>query len=534
MKKYLIFLLFLLLFAFATATNCSIYIDASGSMFGYVNRGEVKKVVQNISKILSESNIDSEIILFRSTNHGNNEYQKVDINMLSNSSLFMGQETFLDKCFFPNDENEVAIVITDNVADYSNRNITESTKLFYDLLNRDDLFDTIDIMPLKLDFQGWDYSTGFRRYHNGKKGLICYFLHRNQKEDTQSQKDYNTFISKAESMYTVLHIKPVTGDHFEITEQDFNKKDKITFKFELDQTNKNKYYIKYINNKKPIMTTNKVLPLRISFNLKSKYKHLDIDENTEVKLDNLKLRKNNIEFPIEVLRTNITPSVVEKKLGYGSSQSFDCEIYFKPLVESLRDEFVMLIKRDSFIISFDLQIHNRSDKLKLSDDILKEFFTFNINDKDKSLIYTPYDPVNFFNNQSSYINLNISNKGNINDPATCLTMKTQYELLFMFVIGIIIVILALIVWYVYKFLTVKAYSVIIDNEKVLHVKPRETVDTDLFQFKSVNDGLKLTIKSHNYHLGNLAKKEAILKPNMSYEISSYEYEKIIIKINLEG
>jgi len=520
MRKCFIFIILLVQLSALSAISCAIYVDASKSMKGFTQTGSVKKITQDIIESLNTNMIDTKLFIFLSQNQSSIQHIPIELNNMDDTSLYSGSYTLLNKCLDNNLKSEIIVIITDNITTGRDANTTK----FYEMLNKDSTFDLIDVLPKKLSFSGLNYSNN--QYYKGEKGLLCYFIHQNIDSSSGSQSVYKKFINSISKNQNneILHIKPINGEHFNILEKD------DTFKFELDHKTKN-YHLRYKSNIKPVIVSNQPFPINISFNLLSKYRYIVLDENTDVMIQNVKLANDNQEIPIKLIKSSITPKIVTNPLEYDNSQSFNCQIQFIPIINGFYNELKLLFNRDNLILSFDLQLHNKSDKLRLSKDIYDKYFTRNLNKL--THIYTPVDPINYFNNQHSFINLHVSNKGNKNDPGSCLTLKTHQEFLIIFLLLLFIVVLSLIIYFLYRYLSVKNYFVLIDSDKELHIKAHQTLDTDLFQFKSTYEGLSLTIKSSDYHYGNLAKKQAILKADRSYEISSYKYEKIIIKVTKE-
>ena len=516
--KAFITIIFVLLNSFLFSSECSIYIDGSMSMKGFSQSNALSVFVNQINTTCKDEGLNTSIIKFISDSQNKCDFSETNINNINNPAEFSGRYTLLNRCLDNKNRSCIKVIITDNITTGKDANTTA----FYNKLNTNSNIELIDVMPVKLPFNGLNYAT--RTNHNGEKGLLCYFIFEKtyMADDNIKEKYKKLILSLSKNLNNeILHIKPVNAEYFNIIEQEDQ------FHFDLNEETKN-YNLRYKSNIKPILVSNKPFSISLKFDLKSKYQYIILDKATEVKINNIALKNGIIDLPIKVLKLSISPSVITDPLEYESSQRFNCIIEFIPLINGWAKDLYLVFNRDNLILSFDIELHNKHDKLKLSEGIFNKYFSKD--SKDVNKIYTLVDPINYFNNENSFIKLHIENEGNKKIPGSCLSLKSPHDSLVLTLFFAIVLIIITGAYYIYKYLKAKSYIVIINQNEKLIVKSHSFNETDLFKFESKYEGLFLTIKSNDYHYGILAKKQAILRANREYSIESNTQDTINIQI----
>lgn len=199
LRKQVFILLMSILFCIGLYSDQSmIIIDKSGSMRGFSQTGELKKVYQSINDVLKKTERFANIQLYAFDENGLVQYNHFD-------KIEYYGDTLIDKASkdaFKRSPDLITI-LTDNIQDPGGQSPDSDVTKFYSLL-KEDRVAWVFIFPLKLAFDGWTYHTP--QWKGNRAAIIYAILLKNDKfSDKERRQRERAFIAIVSDLTKVLH-----------------------------------------------------------------------------------------------------------------------------------------------------------------------------------------------------------------------------------------------------------------------------------------------------------------------------------------
>jgi hypothetical protein len=409
MNRYL--LLILLIGVSAVLGGVCFVVDGSGSMQGFVNRGSLLALVDDISQSLEAGEGQAQYKIFSSVTSQEVRVESVRREDINNRASFNGKYTLLGKMaeqLFNEQASGNYIIITDNVED-DPYTIGESAK-FYSKLNENQVISSIDVSPRILNFSGNPYR-GNASHYNGSTGLIVYFVSTNLDDAARSER--NSLLRKLrDKNYVLFHIRPITAEHISL-----KSPQNTGGGFEIYSKGR-RYHLRVQSNRSgiPSLQIDKANTIRFSIMMRSNYEYIGVRENTAVKVEHFRIKSDGRYLRIKRPIIEISPSRLPKSLEEGGAQLFDVKIVLRPMQASFMDKLKAMFNPHNCSVEFDLVLETGHNSLYMTEAVAGEFFTRNPSVYQK--IYSSEDIISYFNPQDNKLKLSISNENNPRDSRT--------------------------------------------------------------------------------------------------------------------
>lgn len=409
MNRYLLIIFLLCISAVLGAI--SIVIDGSGSMQGFVNRGSLLPLVDEISQSLDSRAEQPSYKIFRSNTTQELKIETIRREDINSSINFNGKHTLLGKMaeqVFNEQASGNYVIITDNVED--DQFSSGESDRFYSKMNENQIISSIDVSPRILNFAGRP-CRGATATYSGPMGLIVYFV--STRLDDAGRAERNSLLRNLRDKgFVLFHIRPITAEHISLISPKGSRGG-----FEIYSKGK-RYHLRLSSQRSgiPSLQIDKANTIRFSIMMRSHYEYIGVRENTAVKVEHFRIKSGGEYLRIRRPIIEISPSRLPKSLEQGGVQLFDVKIVLKPMQASFTDKLRAMFNPQNCQVEFDLVLETGHNSLYMTEAVAGQFFTSNPSVYNK--IYSSEDIISYFNPQDNMLKMMISNENNPRDPRT--------------------------------------------------------------------------------------------------------------------
>ena len=361
-KICLLFILTLSCFCL-NADQSMVIIDKSGSMRGFSQTGELKRVYHSINDALKKTKEFSNIHLYAFDENGIVPYKKFE------EIKYYG-DTLIDKAIKDalKKRSDLITILTDNIQDPGGKNPNSDVTKFYTLLKRN-LVEWVFIFPLSLDFDGWTYHNPEWK---GKRAAIIYILllRKNTPTGEEKEKREQVFLNTVDNISNSLNSPLIRCKPLETgVKMNFKKIEKINRNINVTP--------KEVNISFEDFTSTPSFILRLV--LTSKYSNIAVNKGKlegaaigRIRQEGLfkDIKSSNIEILAQPPEATLPPQTVDDR--YKIVTNIQNLNYKKDLISLLRMPFSKngII---SGVMSIEMKIPHQN--LQLRSDILEKYST---------------------------------------------------------------------------------------------------------------------------------------------------------------